>query len=111
MKISYVILLIAVSSASANEVVINSSLVNQSQGSNHSTEADQGEHAEGVVLVEIKYEAIREPFFLTLVVLIAGLSKIGVWITQQLTKSYVQYNLNYKPFHQAQAYVFVCHLS
>nr|XP_022342116.1 Na(+)/H(+) exchanger beta-like isoform X2 [Crassostrea virginica] len=77
MKISYVILLIAVSSASASEVVINSSLVNQSQGSNHSTEADQGEHAEGVVLVEIKYEAIREPFFLTLVVLIAGLSKIG----------------------------------
>ncbi|XP_061171493.1 sodium/hydrogen exchanger 2-like isoform X2 [Saccostrea echinata] len=45
--------------------------------SNHTSNETEKEHAEGVVLVEIKYEAIKEPFFLTLVVLIAGLSKIG----------------------------------
>ncbi|XP_048745057.2 Na(+)/H(+) exchanger beta-like isoform X2 [Ostrea edulis] len=65
-------------------VILNSALASESVAdpstngtSNHTANETKSEHPEGVVLVEIKYEAIKEPFFLTLVVLIAGISKVG----------------------------------
>jgi hypothetical protein len=68
--------LVMLSSALANESVKDPS-TNGTDSSNHTTNETESKHPEGVVLVEIKYEAIKGPFFFTLVVLIAGLSKIG----------------------------------
>ncbi|XP_065926375.1 Na(+)/H(+) exchanger beta isoform X2 [Magallana gigas] len=77
MKIICLIFVLTLSCAIASEAVTYSTFsVNQTNSTNHTAEKSE-KHPEGVVLVEIRYEAIKEPFFLTLVVLIAGLSKIG----------------------------------
>uniref|UniRef100_K1R728 Sodium/hydrogen exchanger n=1 Tax=Magallana gigas TaxID=29159 RepID=K1R728_MAGGI len=78
MKIICLIFVLTLSCAIASEAVTYSTFsVNQTNSTNHTAEKSE-KHPEGVVLVEIRYEAIKEPFFLTLVVLIAGLSKIGL---------------------------------
>lgn len=77
MKIICLFFVLTLSCAIASEAVTYSTFsVNQTNSTNHTAEKTE-KHPEGVVLVEIHYEAIKEPFFLTLVVLIAGLSKIG----------------------------------
>lgn len=77
MKIICLCFVLTLSCAVASEAVTYTTFsLNQTNSTNHTAEENE-KHPEGVVLVEIRYEAIKEPFFLTLVVLIAGLSKIG----------------------------------
>lgn len=91
MKIICLIFVLTLSCAIANEAVTYSTFsVNQTNSTNHTAEKSE-KHPEGVVLVEIHYEAIKEPFFLTLVVLIAGLSKIGKEVLFSPINYYIMY--------------------
>lgn len=93
MKIICLFFVLTLSCALASEAVTYTTFsVNQTNSTNHTTEKNE-KHPEGVVLVEIRYEAIKEPFFLTLVVLIAGLSKIGKEV-HFLPINYINYYIN-----------------
>lgn len=92
MKIICLIFVLTLSCAIASEAVTYSTFsVNQTNSTNHTAEKSE-KHPEGVVLVEIRYEAIKEPFFLTLVVLIAGLSKIGKEVLFLPINYYIMYH-------------------
>lgn len=89
MKIICLIFVLTLSCAIASEAVTYSTFSVNS--TNHTAEKSE-KHPEGVVLVEIRYEAIKEPFFLTLVVLIAGLSKIGKEVLFLPINYYIMYH-------------------
>lgn len=95
MKIICLCFVLTLSCAVASEAVTYTTFsLNQTNSTNHTAEENE-KHPEGVVLVEIRYEAIKEPFFLTLVVLIAGLSKIGKEV-----HFFTNYLLHYIPLYQ-----------
>lgn len=95
MKIICLFFVLTLSCAVASESVTYTTFSsNQTNSTNHTAEKNE-KHPEGVVLVEIRYEAIKEPFFLTLVVLIAGLSKIGKEV-----HFFTNYLLHYVPLYQ-----------